>query len=155
MSRSSTAEGTIIIQDFNPNKITCGAPGYLRQEFRELELMDEITQLQFEDKPSSSINGNLRNALIRQYQLLKGELYVLCFVPDTLKWNKSDSMNILKVQTDTQWQLIEKIKEKDTKYTPASDTAAIDNKKSNKRKADKISSDIKASSITVKGQELI
>ena len=117
--------------------------------------MDEITQLQFEDKLSPSINGNLRNALIRQYQLLKGELYVLCFVPDTLKWNKSDSMNILKVQTDTQWQLIEKIKEKDTKYTPASDTAAIDNIKSNKCKADKISSDIKASSITVKGQELI
>ena len=109
--------------------------------------MDEITQLQFEDKLSPSINGNLRNALIRQYQLLKGE--------DTLKWNKSNSMSILKVQTDTQWQLIEKIKEKDTKYTPASDTAAIDNKKSNKCKADKISSDIKASSITVKGQELI
>ena len=37
LSRSSTAEGTIIIQGFNPNKITCGAPGYLRQEFRELE----------------------------------------------------------------------------------------------------------------------
>ena len=45
LSRSSTAEGTIIIQGFNPNKINCGAPGYLRQEFRELELMDEITQL--------------------------------------------------------------------------------------------------------------
>ena len=43
LSRSSSAEGTIIIQGFNPNKITCGAPGYLRQEFRELELMDEIT----------------------------------------------------------------------------------------------------------------
>jgi hypothetical protein len=50
LSRSSTAEGTIIIQGFNPSKITCGAPGYLRQEFRELELMDEITRLRFEDK---------------------------------------------------------------------------------------------------------
>ena len=50
LSRSSTAEGTIIIQGFNPSKVTCGAPGYLRQEFRELELMDEITRLQFEDK---------------------------------------------------------------------------------------------------------
>ena len=45
LSRSSTAEGTVIIQGFNPNKITCGAPGYLRQEFRELELMDEISRL--------------------------------------------------------------------------------------------------------------
>ena len=68
-----------------------------------------IPWLRFEDKLSPSINGNLRNALIRQYQLLKGELYVPDVVPDTLKWTKSDPMNILKVQTDTQWQLIKKI----------------------------------------------
>ena len=141
LSRSSTAEGTIIIQGFNPNKITCGAPGYLRQEFRELELMDEITRLRFEDKLSPSINGNLRNALIRQYQLLKGESYVPDEVPDTLRWTKSDPLNVLKVQTDTKWQLIEKFKEKATKYTPASGTVAIDNNKSKKRKADEISSD--------------
>ena len=34
LSRSSTAEGTVVIQDFNLSKITCGASGYLRQEFR-------------------------------------------------------------------------------------------------------------------------
>jgi uncharacterized protein DUF6570/helitron helicase-like protein/PIF1-like helicase len=158
LSRSSTAEGTIIIQGFNPNKITCGAPGYLRQEFRELELMDEITRLRYEDKLSPSINGNLRNALIRQYQLLKGESYVPDEVPETLKWTKSDPMNVLKVQSDTKWQLIEKFKEKGTKYTPASGTVAIDNNKSKKRKADEISSDtqvdvdvsdIKVPSVTV------
>ena len=143
LSRSSTAEGTIIVQGFNPNKITCGAPGYLRQEFRELELMDEITRLRFEDKLSSSINGHLRNALIRQYQMLKGEFYVPDVVPDTLRWTKSDPMNILNVQTDTPWQLIEKFKEKAVKYTPASGTVAIDNNKLSKRKADEISSDIK------------
>ena len=139
LSRSSTAEGTIIIQGFNPNKITCGAPGYLRQEFRELELMDEITKLQFEDKILPSINSLLRNPLIKQYQLFKGEFYVPDVVLDTLKWTKSDPMNILKVQTDTQWQLIEKFKEKITKYTPASGTIAIDNNKSIRCKADKIS----------------
>src|ERR1700678_1579476 len=53
-------------------------------------------------------------------------------------------MNILKVQTDTQWQLIEKFKEKDTKYMPVLGTVAIANKKSIKRKADEISSDTKA-----------
>jgi len=141
LSRSSTAEGTIIIQGFNPNKITCGAPGYLRQEFRELELMDEITRLRFEDKLLPSINGHLRNALLRQYQLLKGESYVPDEVPDTLRWTKTDPMNILKVQTDTQWQLIEKFKEKATKYTPASGTVAINNKL--KRKADEMSAVIK------------
>ena len=34
LSRSSTAEGTVVIQGFNLSKITCGASGYLRQEFR-------------------------------------------------------------------------------------------------------------------------
>ena len=37
---------------------------------------------------SPSINGDLRNALIRQYQLPKGESYVPDEVPDTLKWSK-------------------------------------------------------------------
>ena len=50
-------------------------------------------------------------------------------------------MNILKVQTDTQWQLIEIFKEKATKYTPASGTVAINNKL--KRKADEMSAVIK------------
>ncbi len=135
LSRSSTAEGTVIIQDFNPNKITCGAHGSLRQELRELELLDEITKLRFNNKLSPSINGHLRNALIRQYQLLKGDSYVPDAVPDLLKWSKSDPMNILKVQTDTPWQLIEKFKEKATKYTPALGTIAIDNTKQIKRKA--------------------
>ena len=79
----------------------CGAPGYLRQEFRELELMDEITWFQFEDKILPSIKDNLRNFFIRQYQLLKVELYVPDVVPDTLKWTKSDPMNNLKIHTDS------------------------------------------------------
>src|SRR6202789_4718899 len=58
LSRSSSAEGTVIIQGFNPSKITCGASGYLRQEFRELELMDEISRLIYEDHLPSIINGH-------------------------------------------------------------------------------------------------
>ena len=45
-------------------------------------------------------------------------------------------MNILKVQTDTPWQLIEKLKEKSNKYTPASGTVALDNTNLLKWKAD-------------------
>ena len=138
LSRSSTAEGTVIIQGFNPSKITCGAHGSLRQEFHELELMDEITECKFYDKLPLSINGHVRNALIRQYQTLKGESYVPNLVPDQLKWSKSDPMNILKVQTDTPWQLIEKLKENKTKYTPASGTVALDNTNILKWKADDI-----------------
>ena len=73
--------------------------------------------------------------------MLKDESYVPDEVPETLKWTKSNPLNVLKVQTDTRWQLIENFKEKDTKYTPASGTVTIDNNKSKKCKADEISSD--------------
>jgi hypothetical protein len=37
LSRSATAQGTVILQGFDPHKITGYASGALRQEFRELE----------------------------------------------------------------------------------------------------------------------
>ena len=136
LSRSSTADGTVIIQGFNPSKITCGASGFLRQEFRELELMDEISRLRFEDLLPSFINGHLRNPIIRQYQNFKGELYVPEIVPEALKWTKSDPMNILKIQTDTPWCLIENKNKNNTKYVLAAGTVNINNSKSLKRKAE-------------------
>ena len=96
--------------------------------------MDEFSWLRFEDCLPSIINGHLRNAIIRQCQNFKGESYVPEIVPDTLKWTKSDPMNILKVQTDTPWCLIEKNKN-NTKYVLAAGTANIDNSKSLKQKA--------------------
>jgi hypothetical protein len=47
LSRSSTARGTVILQGFDPKKITGRASGALRQEFRDLELLDEITKLHY------------------------------------------------------------------------------------------------------------
>ena len=51
-------------------------------------------------------------------------------VPETLKWTKSDPMNILKVQINTPWCLIEKNKSTNTKYIPVN----IDNSKSHEMK---------------------
>ena len=45
LSRGTSADGTLILQGFDSLKITGGASGALRQEFRELELLDEITSL--------------------------------------------------------------------------------------------------------------
>jgi hypothetical protein len=50
LSRSATAARTLILSSFHPSKITGGASGALRQEFRELELLDNITALCFMDK---------------------------------------------------------------------------------------------------------
>jgi hypothetical protein len=45
LSRSASAADTMIITAFATNHITGGASGWLRQEFRQLELLDAITKL--------------------------------------------------------------------------------------------------------------
>ena len=82
------------------------------------------------------INGHLRNTVIRQYQNFKSESYVPEIVSNTLKWTKSDPINILKVQTDMLWCLIEKNKSTNTKYISAAGIANINDSKSLKQKAE-------------------
>ncbi len=48
LSRTATAKGTILLQPISPSKVQGGIHGSLRQEFRELELLDEITRLRYE-----------------------------------------------------------------------------------------------------------
>jgi len=87
LSRSATASGTVIVQSFSPRLITSGASGYLRQEFRELELLDEITKLRYEGELPDHIQGKFRNPLIRAYQKWKGTEYVPPITHPALKWS--------------------------------------------------------------------
>jgi PIF1-like helicase len=108
LSRGSSASGTAILQGFDVNKITCGASGYLRQEFRELELLDEITALQFNNKLSSRVNGKWRNVIIDQYRDIKGKQYCPVNVDAPLRWDAQNPMPILSQVIDSPWKLIEK-----------------------------------------------
>ena len=76
LSRSASAAGTVILQGFDTYKITGGASGALRQEFRELEMLDDITMLCYNGKLPSSVVGVRRNDLISAFRQLKGEKYV-------------------------------------------------------------------------------
>ena len=96
------------MQSFSPRLITCGASGYLRQEFRELELLDEITKLRYEGQLPDHIQGNFRNPLIRAYQTWKGTNYVPDLTHPALKWSSKDPLPLLPVVTDAPWQIIEK-----------------------------------------------
>ena len=97
LSRSATASGTVIVQLFLPQLITCGASGYLRQEFCELELLDEITKLRYEGRLPDHIQGNFRNPLIRTYQTWKGTNYVPDLTHPALKWSAKDPLPLLPV----------------------------------------------------------
>jgi hypothetical protein len=90
LSRSASAAGTAILRGFSPSKITGGLSGYLRQEFRELELLDEITKLHYNKKLPESVNAHTRNLLIKQYRDWKGEAYVPSSLHPALVWTKSN-----------------------------------------------------------------
>ena len=120
LSRSATASGTVIVQLFSPRLITCGASGYLRQEFRELELLDEITKLRYEGNLPDHIQGNFRNPLIRAYQKWKGIDYVPPLTHPALTWSIKDPMPLLPVVTDAPWQIIDKEKAKEIKVETTS-----------------------------------
>jgi hypothetical protein len=152
LSRSASAAGTIIVQGFDPKVITGGASGYLRQEFRELELLDEITKMRYERTLPGSINGSRRNTIIRQFQDWKGTTFVPSQVHAAIRWGKADPFEMLKDVTDTNWQIIENSKSKKDRskkkdfinFVPAKGTVQISVNESplKKRKAEDMVQDV-------------
>ncbi|KAF8582479.1 hypothetical protein K439DRAFT_1228957, partial [Ramaria rubella] len=82
-----------------------GTSGWLRQEFRELEILDEITKLRYEKNLPSNITGDRRNTIIREYQLWKGTSFVPKHVHAALCWSNDDPFPLLKVTRDTDWYI--------------------------------------------------
>jgi hypothetical protein len=155
LSRSATAEGTIIVQGFEPRVITGGCSGYLRQEFREQEILDHITRLRYETGLPHHIDGNRRNTIIRQYQKWKGTSYVPEQVDQHLSWSTRDTMQLLPVVTDTPWQLIDKDSTKSksitklkvvTNFVPAQGTTAITPQSTSKKRKTDIDVDVSRAS---------
>ncbi|KAF8583797.1 hypothetical protein K439DRAFT_1239747, partial [Ramaria rubella] len=105
LSRSASASGTVILQNFEPNKIMGGASGWLRQEFRELEILDEITKLRYEKKLPTNITGDRRNTIIREYQLWKGTSFLPKHVHAAIHWSNDDPFPVLEVTRDTDWYI--------------------------------------------------
>ena len=92
LSRSSTAQGTLILQGFDARKMTGGCSGALRQEFRELELLDEITKTRYMGKLPPIVTGATRNAVISSFRKWKGVQYVPNVVHPALRWSKRDPL---------------------------------------------------------------
>ena len=88
LSRSATAEGTLILQGFDPRQVVGGCSGALRQEFRELELLDNITKLRYSGKLPVSVDGDTRNNAITSFREWKGDQYVPSTVHKSIRWSK-------------------------------------------------------------------
>ena len=98
------------MQPFSPQMITSGATGYFRQEFYELEILDEITKMKYEDTLLAKVQGSVRNSLIKSFQKWKGTTYVPPSTYKALKWTTRDPLPLLSAVTDAPWQMISKDK---------------------------------------------
>lgn len=87
LSRSATLAGTAIIGKVEDRKFRGGLSGTLRQEFRELETLNDITRLEFHGELPREVHGATRSELLGNYQAWKGRLYVPPDVPLVLNWS--------------------------------------------------------------------
>ncbi|KAH7909264.1 hypothetical protein BJ138DRAFT_1011149, partial [Hygrophoropsis aurantiaca] len=143
LSRSASAEGTVIMQAFDRRKITGGASGWLRQEYRMLELLDEITLLKYNNECPEFIQGHRRNSLASLYQQWKGRLYVPCRVPRQIRWNAADPLNIDNGLDNVEWKVVDKKKFLEEKkkvefinFVPAKGSKPVETTILEKRKAE-------------------
>ena len=90
LSQSASAAGTLILQGFDPKMITGGAAGALRQEFRNLEILDDITWLRYESKLPKCVVGEVRCELVKTYRKWKGDNFVPPTVHSAIRWKKND-----------------------------------------------------------------
>ena len=89
-----------------------GVTGWLRQEFRELELLDEITRIKYEGKLPSKVQGATRVALIHSYRTYKGTKYVPKTVHGALKWSDNDPFALEEPYKEAEWELVKHTKDK-------------------------------------------
>ncbi|KAK0197649.1 hypothetical protein F5146DRAFT_1130516 [Armillaria mellea] len=101
LSRSATADGTLLLPDFtdprrpafDPRKIQGGCSGHLRQEFRELELLDHVTSMLYENELPSTVFGERRYDLLTRFQYHVGEAFVPPAVEPSIAWGPYDPVH--------------------------------------------------------------
>ncbi|KAF5348958.1 hypothetical protein D9758_014201 [Tetrapyrgos nigripes] len=109
LSRSSSADGTIILQGFNVNHITGGVKdkGGYHQELRELEILNDITKLRENRKLPPSIIGDLRGSLIQQYRSHFGKSHTPDELHESLVWDTNEKFEST-LHKDISWKILEK-----------------------------------------------
>ena len=113
LSRSSSADDTIILQGFDSSIVQGGLTGYLRQEFRELEILNEITKLRYNGDLPSHVNGLTRNTIIRQFFSRKLLTKPVPEIPKPIAWSESHPLTLPPPVIDAPWGIIGKKFNKD------------------------------------------
>ena len=106
LSRGSTYEGTAIIQGFEAKKIKGGISGFLRQEFREIEVLDDVTRLAFHRKLPKTVGGVTRKQIIYTYRKWKGEMHLPRRMSRHIYWSKYQPWENSEPKEEEIWHLI-------------------------------------------------
>ena len=131
---SCITQHSLILQGFDPRQIVGGCSGALRQEFRELELLDNITRLRYSGKLPASVDGDTRNNLITSFREWKGDQYVPSTVHNSIRWSKhSPWLESEVLDLDKCLDMLEKLREK--KNTERRTTKLVSNVSSSEKKA--------------------
>ncbi|TFK79136.1 hypothetical protein K466DRAFT_579259 [Polyporus arcularius HHB13444] len=91
LSWGATLDGTIIVRPFDIDKLSGGIAGSLHQEFRDLELLDEITRLRHLETISPK---------------WKGEQFTPPSTHNALKWSAKDPFPIEQPVADSPWVIV-------------------------------------------------
>ncbi|PBL01569.1 hypothetical protein ARMGADRAFT_905965, partial [Armillaria gallica] len=95
LSRMATAEGTLLLPSLvnmcaspiDAHKIQGGCSRRLRQEFRELEMLDDITGCLYDGSLPVSVTGETRYSLISSFQEYVGKEYTPVRMDARLMWS--------------------------------------------------------------------
>ncbi|KAJ3968631.1 hypothetical protein EV361DRAFT_805293 [Lentinula raphanica] len=112
LSRSRSAAKTLILQGFDSSKIVGGASGALRREYRELELLDEITLLRFQNKLPTTVCGSTRKLLIETFLNWKGLQHNPPHLHPSIQWTKENPY-IIEHDPLLPWTMVDKKKFQD------------------------------------------
>ncbi|EPS97377.1 hypothetical protein FOMPIDRAFT_1128491 [Fomitopsis schrenkii] len=99
LSRSSSLHGTMIIGPLDRAKLTGGRIGFLRREFRELEILNTVTFLRSKaDVISSELSGDNRATVIKKWLQVKGPCYVPPNVHAAIDWKNDLPSDLMPIQ---------------------------------------------------------
>jgi hypothetical protein len=81
-----------------------------RPDFHNLELLDEITKLEFHSQLVPESNGHCRNILIRQFHTWKVPSYMPENLHPTIKWSAQQPHPLKTESKNIQWQIVDRKK---------------------------------------------
>ncbi len=112
LSRTATTEGTLILPSLqgpknspvDASKIQGGCSGYLRQEFRELETLDDITAQVYDGSIPVTVQGDTRYTLIESFREHMGPWYVPARMDKALMWSEVEPFESVDATVDvSEW----------------------------------------------------